>query len=121
MPATGVKLTHRVSLHLPISVFRVLLHNCDLLGSQAEERVDAFVQQRLQLDDRLRPFAVLGLAVGQPLLPPVALVDRDVALEDLLQLGSESREAQIPPGSEFRRSPTDSGGAVSSHLSVPLR
>jgi hypothetical protein len=44
---------------------------------------------------------MLRLPHHQPRLPILALPDRDIALEHLLQLRPQCREFQVPPGSQL--------------------
>src|SRR6266545_7886509 len=84
-------------LYLPIGVLRALLDDRDLRRCEVEERIDTGVQVGLHTHDSLGALPVLGAAGLEPLLPVVAVFERDVTLEDLLDLGAEGREIQLPP------------------------
>src|SRR6266545_2079011 len=85
-------------LYLPIGVLRALLDDLGLSRREVEQGVDVGVQVGLHPHDRLGAGAVFGAAGLEPLLPVVAVLERNIAPEDFLDLIAEGGKVQLPPG-----------------------
>jgi hypothetical protein len=89
------------SLYLAISILGAFLNDRDLGCGQVEQRVDAGVQLGLHAHDCLGALLMLDATSLKPFFPVVAILEQNIALEDLVNLGAEGGKVEVPPGGQF--------------------